>query len=74
MPRGIRKRLTFHDWVKSYGVSKLAKEAGICRTTPYKWLSKQKPPGYYLAVILQTIALNHNQHFTIEEIIGRSNE
>lgn len=68
-----KHKRSFHDWLRSYGISRLAREAGLCRTTPYKWLNGKQPPGYHVAVQLQAIAANHNEHFTIQEIIGGTN-
>lgn len=65
---------TFHEWIKSYGASKLAQKAGICRTTPYKWLSGTGRIGLDLALVIRKIAKADKVNFTIEEITGRTNE
>lgn len=66
---------TFHDWLRAYGVPKLAKEVGVCRTTPYKWLLPKSHPrykriGYYTAMLIQAIACKDFKEFTVEEIMG----
>lgn len=74
MPRGIKKRMSLHEWIKSYGASRLAQKAGVSRTTPYKWLSGTRRIGLDLALVIRKIAKADKVKFTIEEITGRTND
>lgn len=65
-----KRPITFKQWAKRYGIAKLAQEIGVCRTTPYKWLSGTKPCGYYTAILIQAIACRDFVELTVEEIMG----
>ena len=66
-----KKPITFPQWIRRYGCTRLGLELGLRGpSTPQKWKSGDRKPGILMAEAVQEIAAKDGVEFSINYLMG----